>query len=174
MGSTQLPCWRHKKLALRSILKNPSDNAKQVKIITSQHWKRKIYPSENSSFSFRNEGSVGKYGSDALFKWPPNNQTKKVKFKKTFGWAAMKKFVSPLKQRWKREIDFRYQWKKSFRSKDNIFKSNFKFHNPNQLQTQAIFWKAWKQLTSKQSKLVAEGKQKTEFMNPNNFKQDKN
>ena len=71
----------------------------------------------------------------------------------------MKKLVSTPKQRWKWEIDFQYQWKKSFRLKDNIFKSIFKFHNPKQFQTQGIFRKAWKQSTSKQSKIVVEGRQ---------------
>ena len=34
------------------------------------------YPSKHSSFSFRNRGPAGKYGSDALLKRPPINWTK--------------------------------------------------------------------------------------------------
>ena len=85
---------------------------------------------------------------------PPNNQTKKLSSKRLSAGQWWKEFVSPPKQRRKREIDSRYQWKRSFRSKDNIFKSNFKFHNPKQFQTLAIFQKAWKQLTSKQSSWI--------------------
>ena len=46
-------------------LQPTSDSAKQVEIITSQHQNSQSYLLEKSSFSFCDDGPVGKYGSNA-------------------------------------------------------------------------------------------------------------